>query len=221
MILERSKRVSSTDTPFMKTNVTNNTFSLIQRCNDLNKTFPVIEKRHFDDILSAFQDNYNIDDPYLMSKEDRAELQALSVRWYIVKHTRDSYVWSEKIVLDKNKYTLSDGDDIISSKLVQIGNNMTEMLIKEIPAAEYTRVPPNYVIEKAEATKDLFDEMVVIYPEHRLAKSPIIEDPLLCGKIKWYAGYFLIAIWDEDVDIVDYLVKYNQTPNKALMNVIE
>lgn len=222
IVMERSTRIAEPDNHNLQINATNNPFSTVSRLCDLNRAFPTIYKKDFISILDNFQDNYVID-TYSLSYEQNQRLDEMKHTDLVKDSRRDPFGEKGIMVLNKDKFNLSEWEDIICSKLIQIGMNMTELQIKETSCSEYDRVPPNYILEKAEAVKWLFDELVVIYPEHTLVtpEEKVIDDPLLCGKIKGFDWRFLVAVWDEDIHVTEHLISYNQTTTKKLSNILK
>jgi hypothetical protein len=83
--------------------------------------------------------------------------------------------------LNKNSFKKTEEISIVSSRLLQRGRDMIELMIREKRVEQYDKIPPEFVIQRAIEAKDKFDELVVLYPDQKILEAtPVFDDPLLC-----------------------------------------
>lgn len=96
--------------------------------------------------------------------------------------------------------------DTIAERSLSIPDSWDSILLKlkECPIEQYKGIPPKEVLEKLKEPKEvgLFDTYVCIYP----TKKKVVQDPLLCGKIKEKPDtFFYITEWGDDISIADLM----------------
>jgi hypothetical protein len=80
---------------------------------------------------------------------------------------------------------------VVWSTVIQNGLDIVKVQVMECTPMEYEFIVPEHVEKSLEDHRHNFDEVVVLYPKEQVTPlikyvdpKKIIDDPLLCGKLK-------------------------------------
>ena len=171
-----------------------------------NMGFPYFEKKQVQEWLDDLPDNRII-----TRTEHREYLQY--IKWSNIS-IKEDYNSLKLVVwwIDKDRFSLSQIKNSIADTKKQDWLFIKQLSIVNTPVEEYNEIPPAHIImlEKKARELNIFDKISVLEPKEQIIKETMIKDPVLVWTIDEYKDlFFIIWVWNDNVDLKRYLTKWN------------